>query len=258
MCFRSNANHRVIAVVHVVFYFMSAPLDSNQEPQRYKLCALTIELGAVIPNLPHLPFPRTGASVPMKLFESQRANRRTEVPMWLYVLYALLACIVLAVALRIVWLWRHGWIYFGYGFIAEYDETRQCAYIASRLRNSPAGRVPVPLGEHLVSGIPIGAVIIEWDGISFENLSYQEYCERVKRCAARHWRQETALRLRDVVSGEFTVTMKSFLNTTLIPTYGFPQHPGDPRHEHSAWYDPKTGWTYYSERFIPEDAPGCD
>ena len=29
---------------------MSAPLDSNQEPQRYKLCALTIELGAGIVN----------------------------------------------------------------------------------------------------------------------------------------------------------------------------------------------------------------
>jgi hypothetical protein len=36
-------------VSHTVF-FESALLDSNQEPQRYKLCALTIELRAGAPD----------------------------------------------------------------------------------------------------------------------------------------------------------------------------------------------------------------
>lgn len=178
----------------------------------------------------------------------------------LYVFFAPLAFVALVFILRIIWLWWHGWIYLGYGFITEYDEKKRQVYIASRLWESPAGRVSVPLGQNnVVRGIPIGAEIIEWNGVSFEDLSEQEYRERIKRCAARHWRQKTTLRLRDVYSGTFMVTMKSFLNTTSIPVYERPQHSGDPRYECSVYYDSKIGSTYYVERFIPDDGPpGCD
>lgn len=173
--------------------------------------------------------------------------------------YTLLALIVLVALLRIIWLWRHDWIYLGYGFIAEHDETTRQVYIASRLQKSPAGRVIIPISEHnFITGIPIGAQIIEWDGISFEDLSEQECRERIEICAARHWRQQTTMRLRHPYSGTFTVILKSFLNTTSIPVYANPEHPSDPRYEHSVCYDSKIGSTYYIERRLPEGPPGCD